>query len=385
MNYLNKIPVPSRIRFLTISVVVGVTAIALTLLVSDSIFRNSTAVKARILAQANEVTSIQHAAFESRNSARAFLSSHDPMFMDLFVLASHELDRRLGAFDSTILSDEAEIRYQAVLERWNEYERSMRALHDSWRKIGLDETLGLHGSMRVAAHSIEDILNSVARQDAIRDAAKVELLMIRRHEKDFLQRLEPKYIDRSNRSIAALRQLASENFDTATNTAISHHIDKYAADFTDFANLRIDVHARETQLSEEARKLVAEITALASTSLNQLADLDAEASSDVGRFFYTALVFVVLTAFGTAVIANVISRSISRPLAELSEAMNAFKEGNYAAHIPEFTGTHEFATMAGVLTRIKAEVAARAQAELALRQAKGQQNERVSKQSDSAL
>ena len=72
----------------------------------------------------------------------------------------------------------------------SKYVAQFKAVAQVNRKIGLDENSGLRGSLRKAVHEIEDVLKSSG--DVSLDAP---MLMMRRHEKDFLARGDAKYLD----------------------------------------------------------------------------------------------------------------------------------------------------------------------------------------------
>jgi methyl-accepting chemotaxis protein len=68
------------------------------------------------------------------------------------------------------------------------------AVVDAKRKLGLNENAGLEGALRKAVHEIETKLKEL---DDSRLA--IAMLMMRRHEKDFILRRDPKYGDELNK------------------------------------------------------------------------------------------------------------------------------------------------------------------------------------------
>ena len=70
------------------------------------------------------------------------------------------------------------------------YDDKFHALVIQRKRLGFDETAGLMGNLREAVHQIEAAL-------ATKDELKLTVLMLqmRRHEKDFFARLDPKYRD----------------------------------------------------------------------------------------------------------------------------------------------------------------------------------------------
>ena len=69
------------------------------------------------------------------------------------------------------------------------YVKEFVALAQAETKLGLNETLGLSGSLRTAVHDIEGKL-----KESNHPRLRAEMLMMRRHEKDFMLRRDPKYL-----------------------------------------------------------------------------------------------------------------------------------------------------------------------------------------------
>lgn len=85
--------------------------------------------------------------------------------------------------------DDLEIRVQ-------NYKREFVKIKDLYLKIGLKETLGLRGMMRDIIHSVE--------RDSIKyknDRLLINVLTLRRHEKDFLLRKNEKYVLKFNNAM----------------------------------------------------------------------------------------------------------------------------------------------------------------------------------------
>ncbi len=80
--------------------------------------------------------------------------------------------------------------------------------------IGLDENKGLRGSLRAAAHQVEATFRELG--DFLDDYRYLsQLLMLRRHEKDFLLRLDPKYVDKFNQGYSGLSALIQQTLPEA--------------------------------------------------------------------------------------------------------------------------------------------------------------------------
>src|SRR5690606_5365694 len=80
------------------------------------------------------------------------------------------------------------------------YHDSFIALTELQETIGLDPKSGLYGELRKAVHSIEEMAEASQAYDVL-----YHMLMLRRHEKDFMLRLDPVYVQRFNEGIEPLR------------------------------------------------------------------------------------------------------------------------------------------------------------------------------------
>ncbi len=71
------------------------------------------------------------------------------------------------------------------------YQDAFRDMAQAREKMGLDHNSGLHGKLRKAVHEVEEILKT---HDQI--ALSHSMLMMRRHEKDYLARKLDKYLQK---------------------------------------------------------------------------------------------------------------------------------------------------------------------------------------------
>ncbi len=105
-----------------------------------------------------------------------------------------EVERLMSAGGMSALSD----RMKQAQDGFKRYVSDFNALVAAEIKLGLNETLGLSGSLRSAVHDIEAKLKEI-------DNPRLTswMLTMRRHEKDFMLRRDPKYI-------AELKKAAAE-------------------------------------------------------------------------------------------------------------------------------------------------------------------------------
>ena len=98
--------------------------------------------------------------------------------------------------------------------------------------IGLDEESGLQGALRKSVHAVETRL----KESGAAPEMTVTMLMMRRHEKDFIMRRADKYIGRMDKRLEEFTaQLAASSLFPQEQEEISKLMASYHADFKAFA------------------------------------------------------------------------------------------------------------------------------------------------------
>jgi len=107
------------------------------------------------------------------------------------------------------------------------YQRGFRSLADNMQAAGLNSTSGLRGSVRDAVHDVEELVKELKR-----DRLMVSMLMMRRHEKDFLLRGSEKYVaSMAQRHGEFSKLLARAGVRNSDVEAIAQSMDTYHRDF----------------------------------------------------------------------------------------------------------------------------------------------------------
>ena len=209
----------------------------------------------------------------------------------------------------------------------SDYQRLFAQVGKDKISAGLDEKSGAHGKMRDAVHDVEAVIN---KQNSL--ALKVSMLMMRRHEKDFIQRRAAKYLDemaQEQEHFASL--LAAETMPAAARSEIETQIKIYRDTFNGFvlATQRSDsaIEAARTAF----RKIEPEIKSLVDESVAQGVEAKAFANG----------VFYIVLAAGTALLAALIaamfwvlrkaSDVLSAPVLHLGQTIHKLAQGDDTA------------------------------------------------------
>ncbi len=207
--------------------------------------------------------------------------------------------------------------------------------------IGLNEESGLRGELRTAVKNAEEKLKSFKADDLT-----VLMLMMRRHEKDFLLRLDEKYIKRLDQRITEFNALmAKADFPASNKTEIAGLLDTYKKAFHNLAELRLALIPKEKALSkiyaagqpaldslhEEVQVLFQEATEATETTSSFIQNIIA------GVIVGTTIIVV---GFGLWV-----SGLLSKPIQGLTNVMEDLSSGNMDVAIPGSSYKNEIGQM----------------------------------------
>jgi methyl-accepting chemotaxis protein len=156
-----------------------------------------------------------------RRHEKDFLARKDLKYIDKFSDSTENSSQLL----SRIQHVEGEINFsvdKALSGMLTKYGDAFFDLSTQQQTIGLHSKDGLYGGLRSSIHEVEGLLEQEA-------ALLVELLMLRRHEKDFMLRLDERYLEKFNGTIDRLNNKLSEYEKPAAQTSLQNYLTKFSA------------------------------------------------------------------------------------------------------------------------------------------------------------
>ena len=220
-----------------------------------------------------------------------------------------------------------------------------RTITRFFKQITGDENSGAQGQWRKAAHDAEVRLRHAGLETPL-----VTLLMMRRHEKDFLLRGRTEYVDAFDRRGDELfRRLGSMDIPEGLRKDITGQIGEYRRNFMDWAEFRSDLQLEIDRQTENSRKLAPafkEVNSMAAASLMHATAELKGAQSRTNRWMMIVAGGVLGIA---ALLGFVIGRGISIPLAALTETVSAIAQGNLQQRIPSAETPDEIGDIARAL------------------------------------
>ncbi|WP_417783865.1 methyl-accepting chemotaxis protein [Terasakiella pusilla] len=282
------------------------------------------------IAALNTTEKVHYEFLNARRREKDFLLRHEEKYVEEHQGVVQDIQVNLEALmKSPVVVTELDLLNQ-ISTMVQEYNATFQQVVAIWRELGFSEKDGLRGELRQSVHNVETLLKDYENQ-----TLSVTMLMMRRHEKDFLLRLDPKYIDRMDKRLAEFSgQLLESYIPPSAQDNIMGLMKSYHADFKALAMKRLAVEEMTSQLSvvfakaqdpfETVFKAVEERTQKANADMR-------ETVSSTGTVVVSTIVLTVLIVFSVAIL---VARQINKPIAGLTRTMKVLAEGDKTVDVP---------------------------------------------------
>jgi methyl-accepting chemotaxis protein len=304
------------------------------------------AANARTISNLNKQLLI--AMLEARRNEKNFQQRRDESYAkahaELVVAIDRDFDQLQTLMQSSGVSGLSE-KVGLAHDGFKSYAGDFVKLVSAEVKLGLNETLGLSGSLRTAVHDIE------ARLKEVDDPRLTSwMLMMRRHEKDFMLRRDPKYAGELKKAAAEfLTVLAATEIPPATNAEISRQLQKYQNEFlawVDTAQRTADYDASMAKTFRTIEPVISEIGQGVEQLYNDADAAETAARETVRKAMLVAFALAVILVCGVSAL---IGRSISNALSAMVQVMVRLAGGDVAVAIPGLGRADEIGEMAGAV------------------------------------
>ncbi len=249
-----------------------------------------------------------------RRHEKDFLARLDKGYLQRFTTSYEQFQTRLGQLRQLLPEPAIQTGLNSFAARMQTYEQAFTAVSKLRLEIGLDETSGLRGQLRGAIHGVEQEIRATDNSELLSS-----LLMLRRHEKDFLLRLNSKYLDRFLKQVDHFGQqidmLLLPAHSAPLHPLLTQYRDRFQRLVEAYTQLGLTV---DDGLMGQMRQAVKSTDELQST-LEQ--HLDTRLQNEQQRLMTTAVLAVILAILATVVPALLLGRSILRPIHALAATM----------------------------------------------------------------
>jgi methyl-accepting chemotaxis protein len=305
---------------------------------------------ARTISDLNKKLSMEM--LEARRAEKDFQLRRDETYSKNHAELSATIDRdfrQLGTFVRSSGINDISEEIGVAHNGFKNYLREFGALAQAEIKLGLNETLGLSGSLRTAVHDIEAKL-----KESDNPRLTSWMLMMRRHEKDFMLRRDQKYVGELKKSAAEFSKLlASADMPPALKADIVQKLEKYQTDFFAWAEAALEVARHGAAMSKEFRQIepvIVKIQQSVERRYMEASSAEAATRGSVEMWMLIALGLAVVVVSGVSFL---IGRSISKALSAMVRAMTRLAGGDFTVAIPSLGRKDEVGEMAGAVEVFK--------------------------------
>ena len=266
---------------------------------------------------------------QARRNEKDFLLRKDSTYIDKHAKTMTEVYGELQTIQGLVSSSDGHSTVERLEKAVRAYEQGFQSMAKAQIAVGLNEKLGLLGNLRKSVHDVEHRL-----KEHHSDKLTVKMLMMRRHEKDFLAREKDKYVkEMAERKTEFEKLLPASGISKAEQTVILGLMNSYHKDFNalvagtkqvneTIAAFRDDIHATDAQF-EKVETLVNGLEA-------ENKSFQASANQRVAT-----LLIVTMIAGGAIILASisVIALAVSRGLDEAVRVCKNVAEGKLGLNI----------------------------------------------------
>ncbi|MDA9476688.1 chemotaxis protein [Bradyrhizobium sp. CCBAU 65884] len=309
---------------------------------------------ARRLSDLNQRISQQ--LLEARRAEKDFQLRRDQSYAKRHAELASDITRNLDRLGSAArAAGYAAVGEKASLVRtgFERYVSEFAAVEQAEVRLGLNETLGLSGSLRTAVHGIETKLKEV-------DDPRLTsgMLTMRRHEKDFMLRRDPKYLDALKKTATEFSgQVEASAIPPAVKADIGKKLSKYQDDFVAWAAGAQDLTAYGSAMSKEFRTIepvLDEIEKTVSQQYDAARVAEESMRASIKLWMWVALGCSILLVGSVSFFTG---RSISTALIAMVRAMTGLAKGDMSVAIPGVGRKDEIGEMAGAVEVFRSNMA----------------------------
>lgn len=285
-----------------------------------------------------EVSELKSGVLELRKHEKDFMLRQDKSYLDKFTKSFETLKKNTIIMQEDLKEHGLDV---APLLKFQQqttlYQTQFVQLVDISEQVGLDPQAGLYGGLRSAAHRLETEFKKAAS-----DKVLVSLLQLRRAEKDFMLRLDLKYLEAFNKEFSNFQSLLSE---TSASTELVAAADSYADAFRKLVDGRQQIGLKPDlgvigKMREAIHATEESLKAMTKSTSEEVVAAEAQA-----RWIAISLFLVVLVTVLTLL--TMTSRSIIQPIQRVCQTIGLIRRDNDFRQRVIVDGNDEMTQLAG--------------------------------------
>jgi methyl-accepting chemotaxis protein len=250
-----------------------------------------------------------------RRSEKDFLLRKDTKYKEPFDATVNKMKSLLSTLERELKDEDIPVgAIPKITSNVNQYNILFDQIIEASIVKGLDKNSGALGKLRAATHELEDVIKS---QNNLQ--AQVHLLMLRRHEKDFILRSDASYLDKL---LSVSKQLNSLLVGASNKSLLS----TYVSEFENLVNLSIEIGLdHKSGIQGNMRATIHLVEDGLSKEIIRISELVEERRASNQ---YTNILIAVLLSLFVFIVVMVVAKQIITPLQNFTRRITEIRENN---------------------------------------------------------
>jgi methyl-accepting chemotaxis protein len=299
-------------------------------------------------ALATDVAALSQDMLQAKQTATEFLLKHSQAAVDkhaAIIAHARELLTEIGKLVAPLDAADPLRQADAFGAGINMYAIRFQSVAGGQKNLGFDEKEGLQGKLRDAVHKAEARL---AQVDEPR--LTVLMLMMRRHEKDYMLRGDESYANDLRKRVTEFEKLLTTTaLPDDTKAELKSLIEAYQQSFMGFMVQQDSVQDDVTDLMTIYDRLRPNLVKVQAAAEKRYAEAQLSAAElRLNLLYGTAILTVLIGLF-----ALYLGRNISRPIILMVRAMQRLTAGDVESEPPKVNRNDELGEMAAALAVLR--------------------------------
>ncbi len=293
-----------------------------------------------------QISTVDVLVLQLRRNEKDFLARKELKYVDKFETNFKKLEISLNELEKSFLQMDSQLVEIAQLKQTLvEYHQHFNNIVKLQQHIGLNRKDGLYGELRAAVHQVEDLIGSY-------DYELLSLvLQLRRNEKDFMLRLDEKYLDKwEKNSTVLLSSVKSSDLQPQLIEQIKVALSDYQLAFTNLVKAQRELgFSADKGSNGKMRDAIHKVDKVLGVLLAKSMKNVKEHIMFVNLTAYSVFFIISIIAF---IFAAYISRSILKAINRLKNTMNEIAKSKDLSIICNSNSNDEISEMADVFNRM---------------------------------
>ncbi len=289
---------------------------------------------------------IESGVLELRRNEKDFLARKDLKYLDKFNKKITHIKKTLSDLERSFIENNNDTReIKQLTNVLVDYNKHFKSLVEAQQRIGLNPKDGLYGELRSAVQEVEKLLGNQEFK------LLSNMLQLRRNEKDFMLRLDEKYLTRwQDNASTFVDNINESSLDSSLKSQVIKLLAVYQSSFENLVNAQKEMGLDSNSgIQGVMRATVHQVDDLTSKLVVKTQKTIEDHVFYVDTISYSVSIIILIIAL---VFGIVVSRSILSGITQLKDTMNQVAETQNLSLVVNTSSADEIGEMAIVFNNM---------------------------------